>query len=155
MQKDESTPGHTFTVRIRGTTEKQAAAYARNHSFPIYPSASFRESDPHPSAIEYFLGAIGGDLITGFSAIAARHGIQPDSVEVAVSGQLSNPLVMLGVVGESGSPGFETIRATLYVSSDAEDSVLQQIWQETLDRSPLVHSLNDRLTLSLQLHPIP
>lgn len=154
MQKDDSSPGYNFTVRIRGTNEKEAAAYARNHSFQIYRAASFRESDPHPSAIEYFLGAIGGDLITGFSSIAARHGIQPDSIEIVVSGELSNPLVLLGVVGESGSPGFETIQATLYVSSDAENTVLQEVWQETIDRSPLVHSLNDRLTLRLQLHPV-
>ena len=154
MEKDEPSPGYTFTLRIRGSNEKEAAAYARNHSFPIYRAASFRETDPHPSAIEYFLGAIGGDLITGFSSIAARHGIQPDSIEIVVSGQLSNPLVMLGVVGESGSPGFETIHAKLYVSSDAENSVLEEIWQETIDRSPLVHSLNNRVTLLLQLQPV-
>lgn len=34
-------------------------------------TVSFKETDPHPSAIEYLLGILGGDLLSGFS-IQAR-----------------------------------------------------------------------------------
>ena len=154
MPKDQTASDYAFTLRIRSTAEKDATAYARNHSFRIHRAASFRESDPHPSAIEYFLGAIGGDLITGFSTNAARHGITIDSLELSVSARLNNPLVFLGVVGEEGHPGFESIHATLYVNCETEESSLQAIWQETLNRSPLLHSLHQRISLSLQIQQI-
>lgn len=142
---------YVWTARVRGTGENMATAYARNQSFAVYGQASFKEADPHPSAIEYFLGALGSDLITGFTAHATRCGIVVDALEASVSGRLNNPLVFLGVVGETGHPGFEAIGGTLYVSTDADEPVLHEVWQETLARSPLVNTLQRCVTLSLEL----
>ena len=142
---------YTWTARVRGIGENKATAYARNQAFAVSGQASFKEVDPHPSAIEYLLGALGGDLITGFGAHAARRGIVVDALEASISGSLNNPLVFLGVVGETGHPGFETISGTLYVSTDADEPVLQEVWQETLARSPLVNTLQRCVTLSLEL----
>jgi hypothetical protein len=149
----ESEAGVNFmwTARVRLNTDGAATAYTRNHSFIVGRQASFAESDQAPSAIDYWLGALGGDLISGFTAIASRRGIILDAVEARVSGRLNNPLVMLGVVGETGHPGFQTISITLFVSLDADEPVLEEIWKETLVRSPLINTLKSAVDLDLEL----
>lgn len=142
---------YTWTARVRGAGANEATAYMRNHAFTVCRQASFKEADPHLSAIEYFLGALGGDLVTGFAAHAARRGIIMDALEASLSGHLNNPLAFLGVVGETGHAGFEAIRGTLYVSADADQATLQHVWQETLARSPLVNTLQRCVALSLDL----
>ena len=140
---------YVWTARVCGDGDNRSTVYARSQSFVVCRQASFGESDPHPSAVEYLLGALGGDLVDGFAAAAARRGISIYAVEASVSGRLNNPLVVLGVVGETGHPGFESIDASLYVSADADDDGLQPVWQETLARSPLANTLQRCVALSL------
>lgn len=134
--------------------ESWATAYTRNHAFTIGGQASFREADPHPDSVEYLLGALGGDLISGFASHATRRGVEVDAMEASIFGRLNNPLVYLGVVGESGHPGFETISCTLYVSADVDEEVLKEVWQTTLTRSPLVNTLDRCVILTLNLHTV-
>ena len=144
----------SWAARVRWIGKGGATAYTRNNAFTVCAQASFREADEHPDAVEYLLGAVGGDLISGFASHAAQRGVQVYALEASVSGQLKNPLVLLGVVGESGHPDFEIVSCTLYVSADADESVLQEIWQTALTRSPLVNTLNRCLDLALNLHVI-
>lgn len=145
---------HAWTSRVSWTGENWATAYTRNHAFTVGGQASFREADAHPSAVDYLLGALGGDLISGFASHAARRGVEVDAMEASISGRLNNALVYLGVVGESGHPGFETISCTLYVSAGAEERILKEVWQTTLARSPLVNTLDRCVGLTLNLHAI-
>lgn len=146
--------GYAWTSRVSWTGAGGATAYARNHAFTVGGQASFREADAHPDAVEYLLGALGGDLISGFASQATRRGVEVDAMEASIFGRLNNPLVFLGVVGESGHPGFETISCTLYVSADAEETILKEIWQTTLARSPLVNTLDRCVDLTLNLHAV-
>ena len=151
-----STDEYTWAARVRWVHDAQASgshavAYARNHAFSIGQQASFKEADEHLSAVEYLLGALGGDLLSGFQTQAKRHGVFLADLEVKLSGRLNNPLIFIGVVGEAGHPGFEAITGTLYVSTDAETSLIQEIWQVTLARSPLVNTLRRCVALSLEL----
>ncbi len=136
------------------TGEGWATAYARNHAFTVGGQASFREADAHPDAVEYLLGALGGDLICGFASHATRRGVEVDAMEASIFGRLNNPLVYLGVVGESGHPGFDTISCTLYVSADADEEVLKEVWRTTLARSPLVNTLDRCVGLTLNLQAV-
>jgi hypothetical protein len=142
---------YTWTARVRGTGENKATAYVRNQSFAVHGQASFKEADLHPSAVEFLLGALGSDVITGFAAHAVRRGVVVDALEISISGCLNNPLVFLGVVGETGHPGFEAISGTLYVSTDVDEPSLQEVWQETLAQSPLVNTLQRCVALLLEL----
>lgn len=129
------------TARVRWTQQNGAMVYARNHAFPVGSPVSYHPADTHPSAVEYLLGALGGDLIQSVSRAAARQGVSVYALEASVSGRLNNPLVALGVVGEEGNPGLEEIACTLYVSADAEAPVLEALWQAALAASPLFHTL--------------
>jgi hypothetical protein len=145
---------YTWTSRVSWTGEGWATAYARNHAFTVGGQASFREADAHPDAVEYLLGALGGDLISGFASHATRRGVEVDAMEASIFGRLNNPLVYLGVVGESGHPGFDTISCTLYVSADADEEVLKEVWRTTLARSPLVNTLDRCVGLTLNLQAV-
>ncbi len=145
---------YAWTSRVRWLGEDRATAYTRNHAFTVGGQASFREADAYPDAVEYLLGALGGDLISGFASHATRRGVEVDAMEASISGRLNNPLVFLGVVGESGHPGFETISCTLYVSADADEQTMKEIWQTTLARSPLVNTLDRCVDLTLNLHAV-
>jgi uncharacterized OsmC-like protein len=145
---------YAWTSRVSWTGEGGATAYARNHAFTVGGQASFREADAHPDAVEYLLGALAGDLISGFASHAARRGVEVDAMEASISGRLDNPLVFLGVVGESGHPGFQTISCTLYVSADADEKDLEEIWETTLARSPLANTLDRCVDLTLTLRAV-
>jgi len=153
----DPTSGSSFvwSVRVRPGSDGQAVASARSNLFTLCGQASFKDTDPYPSAVEYLLGILGGDLLTGFAAQAKRLGVLLYALEVTISGSLANPLVHLGVIGEEGHPGFEAISGTLYVSADAEEEELQSVWQEALKRSPLVNTLQRAVTLSLALQVMP
>jgi hypothetical protein len=60
-------------------------------------------------------------------------------------------LVMLGVVGEVGHPGFDAIDAVLYATADAEQAILSEMWAETLARSPMVNTLQRSTSLSVAM----
>ncbi len=145
---------YVWTSRVGWVGEGRATVYTRNHAFTVGGQASFREADAHPDAVEYLLGSLGGDLISGFVSHAARRGVEVDAMEASIFGRLNNPLVYLGVVGETGHPGFETISCTLYVSADADTATLEEIWQTTLARSPLVNTLNRCVSLTLNLRAV-
>jgi hypothetical protein len=128
--------------------------YTDAHAYQIGPQAAFAPAE-QPSALDYFLGALGGDLARGMQREAARCGLVIDELEVSVEGQMHNPLVFLGVVGETGSPGLATITCILSLTADAPESLVQEIWQMTLARSPLVTTLKHTVKLSLVLHYFP
>ena len=141
----------TWTVRVRTEASRAVTVHARNHAFSVGDPLSFRPTDDHPSAIELMLGAFAADLTQTFRALARKRRLPLDALEFSAICTLNNPLIHVGVIGESGHPGLERIEGTLYVSTDAEEEVMTALWQETLQRSPLYTTLCKAATLSLRL----
>jgi hypothetical protein len=133
----------------------ETRVYARNHSFEVGAQASLRDRDDHPSALEYLLGALAGDLLQGFEVEASRRQIAVHEGELNLQGRLDNVLVHLGVIGESGHPGLASITGTFYVSTDADAQLLEEIWQSALARSPLFHTLSKCAVLTFRLQAAP
>jgi uncharacterized OsmC-like protein len=144
-------PDFDWSVRVRSIDADGSKAYARNHAFSVGRQASLKESDAHPSATEYLLGALAGDLLDGFRRAVARRGIAIDAMEALVSGRLDNVLVHLGVIGETGSPGFKTIDVTVYATADAEDEMMRALWEEALAHSPIYNTLKQAAEVRLNL----
>jgi uncharacterized OsmC-like protein len=140
-----------WTVRVHLTGDQESKAYSRNQSFAVKKQASFSQEDSHPSAVEYFLGALGGDIVNGYAFQAKKAGIVIEDMELTITGRLSDPLAFLGVVGAEGSPGFHSIQATLYVSADSDKSKLDEVWKSTLKSSPLVNTLQHSINLLLHM----
>lgn len=148
---ESSSQSYVWNLRVRWMADMVAAVYARNNNFTVGHPASFKDKDPYPSAVEYMLGAVGGDLTNGFHAIAAQHGVQIDDVEMALRGRLANPLTYVGVIGEEEEPRLGEISGTLYVSADVGEEIVQEILQTTLDRSPLANTLKHAVTISIEV----
>ncbi len=146
---------HAWTVRARRIGPDETRVYARNHAFAVGAQASLRDSDAHPSAIECLLGALAGDLLRGFEVQAARRQVALHAGEINLSGRLDNVLVHLGVIGETGHPGLVSVTGTFYVSADADESALEEIWQATLLRSPLHQTLSRCAAIEIRLQAAP
>jgi uncharacterized OsmC-like protein len=141
---------HVFPVRVQRLAGGSARVYARG-AFDVGSQASLRDSDDAPSAVEYLLGALGGDLVCGLERAAEGQGILLHAVEISLNGRLDNVLTHLGVIGEQGHPGFASIEGTAYVASDAEEDAIQRAWQRTLNRSPLYHTLTRCAAVTIAL----
>ena len=75
----------------------------------------------------------------GFQWRASQRGIEVRNLEVSLQAQADNILVFLGLE-EQGHPGLKQIEGRLYVDADGDEDVLQELWQETLRRSPVTQS---------------
>jgi hypothetical protein len=146
---------HAFPVRVQRTAEGHARVYARAQAFDVESQASLRESDPYPSAIEYALGAFGGDLLCGFQREAALRRLKVHAIELTLTGRLDNVLVHLGVIGEMGHAGFASIDGTIYVSTDAGESDIEDVWRASLERSPLFNTFSRCATVNVTLRVMP
>lgn len=141
---------HEWSVRVRAAGERTSArVYARNHAFTVGQSASFDTADDAPSAVEYLLGALGGCLAAGMRWRASRRAIPVRQLEVVLSGQAEDILVLLGIGGD-GHPGLARVTGRVFVDADADDDVLDELWAETLAGSPLVHSLARPVQLEIE-----
>ena len=144
----------SWTVRAVPGKDQTTTVYSRNHSFSVGRQASFDVKDPHLSAVEYLLGALAADLTAGFQVQAERRRTLITSIEMKLSGRLKNALTHLGVVGEEGQPGVDSIDGTLYVSSDAAPADLEHLWQNVLARSPLFNTLKHCVSVAINLQAI-
>lgn len=140
-----------WTVRVRADASQTLSVHARNHAFPVGEPLSFRPADACPSALELMLGAFAADLTATFRSLASQKRLPLDALEFAATCTLNNPLIHVGVIGETGHPGIERIEGTLYVSSDADETALNLLWDTTLIRSPLYNTLRHAIELSLRM----
>jgi uncharacterized OsmC-like protein/TusA-related sulfurtransferase len=149
----ETARAFTWSARVRWTEGMQAKAFIRNHSFTVGQPASFDTRDVAPSAVEYLLAAVGGCLAVGFQWRASRRGIAVRNVEIALQTQADNILVFLDLE-EQGHPGMQRIDGRFYVDADGDDDVLQDIWEETLRRSPVTQSLTRQVPVQLDMRRV-
>lgn len=149
-QDFEQARNYEWRVRARWTQGMAATVFARNHSFEIGQPASFDTEDAHPSALEHLLGAVAADLAVGFQWRASQRGIETYNLEVSISARSDNILVFLGVE-DDGHPGLLEVRGKVFVDSDGEEDDLQQIWQQTLQRAPIVRTLCKGVDVQLEM----
>jgi uncharacterized OsmC-like protein len=145
---------HRWTARALPAGPGAITVYARNHRFTAGSQASFAPTDLHPGAVEYLLGALAADILAAFLRQASRRGLPIAAAEASVSGSLNNPLLVVGVIGETGHPGFEEIAATLYVTTEAEESLVRASWTAALESCPVVHTLQRAVPLTLNLQVV-
>jgi uncharacterized OsmC-like protein len=128
--------------------------YVRSQQFEVGAPVQFDERYDHITALEYVLGALGADITNGLHSIARKRRMPFDAIEATVSGQLNNALTYLDVVGEKGHPGIESISIKVYVSSNEPEEEVRRAWEEALEKSPLVRTLQSALSFDLSLRMI-
>jgi uncharacterized OsmC-like protein/TusA-related sulfurtransferase len=149
LEKDKSrAKDYEWRARARSTGNLKSTVYCRNFSIDVGQPASFESADKHPSAVEYLLAALAGDLTTGFAVECTKSGLSVDDIEMTISGKLSNILAHLGL--EDGDPSFASIEIKLFVSSFDDETKLREAWERTFRRSPLASTLKKSVELKVR-----
>ena len=152
VPREKAVDEFKWNLRVRTTGKGCATVYVRKHQFEVGSPVQFDKEYGGVTALEYVLGAIGADIVAGLQACSRRRRVDVDDIEAQVSGELNNALTHLGVVGEEGHPGVEKVTVKVYVSSSAPEEAVWRIWEEMLERSPLVRTFGHiaRLELSMK-----
>jgi hypothetical protein len=141
---------NAITLSLRITASDSAArATAGRRQFPIGRPVEFDEASPHVAAIEYALGAIGGEIVNGLREFARRRRVVIDDVEAIVTGELANGLAYLEVIGEHGPPSLSRVGVKVFVSSP--DERVRTVFEEMLLRLPLLNTLRKALEVQIDL----
>jgi hypothetical protein len=140
------------TISLRVTAPGPAAARVSvgRRQFSIGRPIEFDDASPHVAAIEYALGAVGGEVVNGLREFARRRRLAIDGVEALVTGELQDGLVYLEVIGESGRPRIRRIAIRVFVTS-MDERATRAMFDEMIERLPLVSTLREALDLTVDL----
>lgn len=146
----QAAKGYQWSVRVQGGKDLSAKVFSRNHQFLAGQPADFSPKVNAPSAIDYLLAALASCLTVGFKAQASRRNIEIDHLELSLKGGLENVLYHLEL-DEEGSPRMDQLTGTFYISSPEEEAVLEELWRNTLDRSPVYQTLKQAVPIEIKL----
>lgn len=148
-QELKAAKGYEWSVRVQGGDDLSAKVHSRNHTFLVGQPADFSPKVNAPSAIDYLLGSLASCLIVGFKGQASRRNFEIDHIEVSLKAGLENVLFHMELEDE-GSPKIQQIRGTFYVSAPVAEEALEELWENTLLRSPIFQTLNQGITINIQ-----
>src|SRR3954470_11180797 len=106
-----------LSLRVTAPDPHVARVWRGRRQFSIGRPLEFDDASPRVAAIEYALGAVGGEIVNGLRAFADRRRLSIDAVEAVVSGTLENGLTYLEVIGEEGEPKIGRIHVKVFVSA--------------------------------------
>ncbi|MGH2522382.1 MAG: OsmC family protein [Anaerolineales bacterium] len=142
--------------RVRWMEGLKFKAFVRNHSFIVDEPAHLTGEDTSPNSVEYVLGAYGACLATGFVMNASKRGIAIRNLEVSLESTQDNVFTFLGLAPPTeGHPGFDEIKAKLYVQADADEAAVREIWEHTIQTSPVHNILTRSATIKPEVDVIP
>ena len=139
-----------ISLRVTAPDADVARVSVARRQFSIGRPLEFDEASPRVAAIEYALGAVGGEIVNGLRAFADRRRLPIDAVEAVVTGELMNGLTYLEVVGELGQPKIARIRVKVFVAT-GDGAATRALFEHMLDRLPLVCTLRAALPLTIEL----
>jgi hypothetical protein len=140
----------SISLRVTAPGPGVARVSVGRRQFSIGRPVEFDDASPHVAALEYALGAVGGEIVNGLREFARRRRFAIDAVEALVSGELDDELAYLEVIGESGRPRIRRIAVRVFVAS-ADDRGARALFDEMLERLPLVGTLRKALDLDVEL----
>ena len=105
--------------------------------------------DSAANPVEFVLHALAGCMTTSLVYHAAAQGIRIDAVESTLEGDLN----LQGFLGlsEDIRNGYENIRVTFKIRSDASQETLQELCELTQKRSPVFDIVSNPVPVSVQL----
>ncbi len=140
----------TLSLRVTAPDPDVARVSVGRRQFSIGRPLEFDEMSPRVAAIEYALGAVGGEVVNGLRVFADRRRLEIDAIEALVTGELENGLTYFEVIGEQGQPRIARIHVKLFVAS-GDAGAIRLLLDRVLDRLPLVCTLRAALALTIEL----
>lgn len=105
--------------------------------------------DTAPNPVEQLLAAFGNCLVVGYAANATAAGIDVQDLRVDLEGDL-DLRTFLGLDPE-GNAGYEAIRVSVHIESDATPEQLADLHERVVATSPVGHTLGRAVPLDVQL----
>jgi hypothetical protein len=139
-----------FSLRVTAPEPSVARVSTGRRQFSIGRPLEFDDASPHVAAIEYALGAVGGEIVNGLRVFAHRRRLPIDAVEAVVSGTVESGLMYLEVIGEHGQPRIAGIHVKVFVSAP-DAAAARALFDHVLDRLPLVCTLRAARILTTEL----
>jgi hypothetical protein len=140
----------TISLRVTAPGPAVARVSVGRRQFSIGRPVEFDDASPNVAALEYALGAVGGEIVNGLREFARRRRLALDGVEALVTGELQGGLTYLEVVGETGRPRIRRIAVKVFVAS-ADVDATRALFDEMIDRLPLLSTLRAALDLDIEL----
>jgi hypothetical protein len=140
----------TISLRVTAPGPGAARVSVGRRQFSIGRPVEFDDASPHVAALEYALGAIGGEVVNGLREFARRRRLAIDAVEALVSGELQDGLAYLEVIGENGRPRISRIAVKVFVAS-VDHEATRALFDETMARLPLISTLRGAAELDVVL----
>lgn len=105
-------------------------------------------SDEAPNAVEAVLHALGSCLAVGFAYNAAAQGIEVESLEMDIEGDLD----LRGFLGmsEDVRPGYRDIKVRYHVECDAPAQKVDELCQHVQNTSPVLDILRNPVSVSVE-----
>ncbi len=125
--------------RVRWESGFKGKAYTRTHTVDLDEPEGLDATDTAASAHEHILSAVGGCMMVGFVLNATKRGIKLNDLEIALEGHFDNILKWAGL--DDGNPGYGKINAKVYVSADADEDALREIWKLAVEGSPVANTV--------------
>lgn len=135
------------TVQWNGGFRSQA----QSRDFEPVPSdepLALGGDDTAANPVEQLLGALGNCLAVGYAANATVAGIELKDLRIELEGDLDLH-TFLGLA--EGNAGFETIRATVSIDSDASPDQIEELHTKVVSTSPVGHTLGRPIPVSVEL----
>jgi hypothetical protein len=140
----------SITLRVTAPAQSAARVSVGRRQFSIGRPVEFDDASPHVAALEYALGAVGGEVVNGLREFARRQRVPIDDIEAVVTGELERGLAYLEVVGEPGPPRLRRIAVKVFASAPDSGQV-RVMFDDMLERLPLICTLGDTLDLTVDL----
>ena len=106
-------------------------------------------TDTGPNPVEQLLGALGNCLAVGYAANATAAGIRINDLSVDLEGDL-DLRTFLGL-NPQGNAGYEAIRVTVNLDSDASPEQLAELHDTVVGTSPVGHTLSRPVAVDIAL----
>jgi len=150
IQEEPDVAATTWKASIRWDGAFRSSATIREFE----PTSSDEPSalgggDTAPNPVEQLLAALGNCLAVGYAANATAAGITIDGLTIELEGDL-NLRTFLGL-DPTGNAGYEAIRATVALDSDATPEQLEELHRTVVGTSPVGHSLSRAVPLDVRL----
>jgi hypothetical protein len=140
----------TISLRVTAPGPAMTRVSVGRRQFSIGRPVEFDDASPHVAALEYALGAVGGEVVNGLREFARRRRLTIDAVEALVTGELAHGLAYLEVIGEGDRPRIRRIAIKVFVAS-VDDKAVRTVFDQMIERLPLVSTLRDALDLDIEL----
>jgi hypothetical protein len=142
--------GAAWTLRVTASSRRAARVSTRQHQFAVGRPIEFDPQGATVSALEYFLGAIGAEIVGGLQLFAGRRRLRVDEIEALVTAEVEDPLVYLEVVGETGQPRIARILVKVFVSSAEKPEDVRRVFDAAVAVLPLANTLRAALRLEIE-----